>query len=127
MKKEEDLNYVVKLEKAIKKKYGEEAIQNPASFWNQEKEKLYLEQLKDFVEKQRKHESASEPKNVNGILITRKLLSKERKLNCPVCVKRLKTINDDIYITKFECCEACYIKNIERHRKDQDSAHKNGD
>ena len=28
--KEKDLNYIAGLEKAIKKKYGEEAIQNPA-------------------------------------------------------------------------------------------------
>ena len=35
--KETDLDYVAKLEKAIKKKYGEEAIQNPAKFWNEEK------------------------------------------------------------------------------------------
>ena len=113
--KEKDLNYIVGLEKAIKKKYGEEAIENPSKFWNEEKEKEYLQQLTEFVDKQRNHELAAEPENVNGILITRKLLNKERKLNCPACERRLKTINDDIYITKFECCEICYIKNFERH------------
>jgi len=130
MNKERDLNYVAKLEKAIKKKYGEEAVQNPASFWDEEKEKIYLQQLAEFVEKQRKYESSSEPENVNGILITRKLLNKERKLNCPVCSKKLRTVNDDIHVTKFECCEGCYIKNIERHipnKAERSAKKKNGE
>ena len=37
-----DPNYVVKLEKAIAEKYGEETIQNPKKNWNEEKE--YLDQ-----------------------------------------------------------------------------------
>ncbi len=54
--KEKDLNYIAGLEKAIKKKYGDEAIQNPAKFWDEEKEKDYIQQLEDFVEKQKKFE-----------------------------------------------------------------------
>ena len=127
MKKEKDLNYIAKLEKAIKKKYGEEAIQNPAKFWNEEKEKLYLQQLAEFVDKQKKLESSSEPENVNGILITRKLLNRERKLNCSVCAGRIKTVNDEICDTKFECCERCYIKNIEGRHHDQNNEQRNGD
>ncbi|MAL15613.1 MAG: hypothetical protein CL554_19570, partial [Algoriphagus sp.] len=105
-----DLNYIAKLEKAIRKKYGQEAIENPAKHWDEEKEKEYLLQLKDFVEKQRKKETAIEPENVNGVLITRKLLNKDNKINCPVCKKRTKTVRDDIYMNKFECCEQCYIE-----------------
>ena len=71
-----DLNYVAGLEKAIKKKYGDEAIDNPAKHWDEEKEKEYLSQLKDFVAKQRKSEAEVEPENVNGVLITRKLFNK---------------------------------------------------
>ena len=33
-----DPNYVVKLEKAIAKKYGDEAIENPKKHWSDEKE-----------------------------------------------------------------------------------------
>ena len=33
MSKEKDPNYVVKVEKAIADKYGEEAIQNPKANW----------------------------------------------------------------------------------------------
>ena len=42
--KEKDLNYIAGLEKAIKKKYGPEAIENPAKHWDEEKEKDYIQQ-----------------------------------------------------------------------------------
>tara|TARA_R110002110_G_scaffold135914_1_gene320313 strand:- start:1683 stop:2078 length:396 start_codon:yes stop_codon:yes gene_type:complete len=111
--KEKDLDYIAALEKAIKKKYGVEAIENPAKFWNEEKEKDYIIQLKQSVEKQRKYEIEIEPENVNGVLITKKLLNKERKNNCSVCSKSVKNINDDIYLLKYDCCEKCYIKYVD--------------
>ena len=40
--KEKDLDYIAALEKAIKKKYGSDAIENPAKFWDEKKEKSYL-------------------------------------------------------------------------------------
>ena len=110
---EKDLNYIAALEKAIKKKYGDDAIQNPAKYWDEDKEKDYLQQLKDFVDKQRKYELEAEPENVNGVLITKKLLNKERKNICPVCGSSVKNINDDIYILKFDCCEKCYVSYVE--------------
>ena len=101
--KEKDLNYIVSLEKAIKRKYGEEAIENPAKFWDEKKEKDYLLQL----------EAINDLENVDGILVSRKLLNKEGILNCLTCSKEIKTINDDIYFTKFDCCETCYIRYVE--------------
>jgi hypothetical protein len=111
--KEEDINYIAALEKAIKKKYGPEAIENPAKYWDEEKEKVYIAQLKDFVEKQKKFEVQAEPENVNGVLITKKLLNKERKNNCSVCSRSVKNINDDIYLLKYDCCEKCYINYVD--------------
>ena len=108
-----DLNYVAGLEKAIKKKYGDEAIDNPAKHWDEEKEKEYLSQLKDFVAKQRKSEAEVEPENVNGVLITRKLLNKDNKINCPVCSNMLRTVNDDIYMLKYDCCEKCFFQYVD--------------
>tara|TARA_A100001515_G_scaffold83149_1_gene65925 strand:+ start:728 stop:1111 length:384 start_codon:yes stop_codon:yes gene_type:complete len=107
-----DVNYIAGLEKAISKKYGKLAIQNPSKFWDKDKEEEYKNQLKEFVEKQRKSESSSEYENVDGVLISRKLLIKEGKIRCPTCKNFLKTINDDIYFTKFECCEGCFIKYV---------------
>ena len=44
MKKNKDPNYVAKLEKAIAEKYGSTTIQNPMSFWDDEKEELHKEE-----------------------------------------------------------------------------------
>ena len=52
--KEKDLNYIAGLEKAIKKKYGPEAIENHAKHWDEEKEKDYIQQLEDFCPKTEK-------------------------------------------------------------------------
>ena len=111
--KEADLNYIAGLEKAIKDKYGTETIENPAKHWDKEKEKSYIQQLQEFVEKQKKVEDEHTLKNVDGVLVSRKLLNKEGILNCPTCNKKLKTINDDIYFTKFDCCETCYISYVD--------------
>ena len=115
--KKKDLNYIAGLEKAIKKKYGEEAIENPAKFWDKDKEKDYIQQLEEFVEKQKKSEHEHDVENVDGVLVSRKLLNKEGIFNCSTCSKKLKTINDDIYFTKFDCCETCYIKYVEGREK----------
>ena len=41
-----DPNYAAKVEKAIAEKYGKEAVENPKSKWDDEKEKEYLAELK---------------------------------------------------------------------------------
>ena len=115
--KKKDLNYIAGLEKAIKKKYGEEAIQNPASYWDETKEKEYIQQLEEYVQKQKKFERQHELENVDGVLTSHKLINKEGILICSTCEKKLKTINDDIYFTKYECCEACFVKYVEGREK----------
>ena len=47
-------NEIAKYEKAIKDKYGDEAIRNPKSGWDEEKEKSYLEELKSFTPTKKK-------------------------------------------------------------------------
>jgi len=42
---EKDFNYIARVEKAIKEKYGLDAIVNPKSGWDREKEEKYLEHL----------------------------------------------------------------------------------
>ena len=46
-----DQAYIAKLEKAISQKYGDEATHNPKRFWDEDKEKEYLQQS---VEEQQK-------------------------------------------------------------------------
>ena len=48
----EDPNKIAAIEKAITEKYGKETVQNPKGNWNDDKEKEYLEQSKQFYKKQ---------------------------------------------------------------------------
>jgi len=108
-----DPDYVAALEKAIGKKYGKTAIENPAKHWSPEKEKKYLNDLKDFVKKQERHEQDHDLENVDGILVSRKLLNKEAISNCLQCKKKLKTLDDEVFLAKFECCHKCYIQYVD--------------
>ena len=51
-----DPNYVVKIEQAIAKQYGEEAIQNPKKTWTEEKDEQYFSQLKELYKNQKQEE-----------------------------------------------------------------------
>ena len=108
-----DLDYIVKLERAIAQKYGKEAIQNPKGNWDEEKEKEYLQQLKKLYDKEIKKDHHSEKIKVEGFLVPRKLINKDTKRNCPVCEEYSFSRNDDVYMSKFECCCKCYIEYIE--------------
>ena len=44
-----DYDKIAAVEKAIKEKYGDEAIQNPRADWDEKKEKEYLEQMKRVI------------------------------------------------------------------------------
>jgi len=110
--KKKDPNYVVKLEKAIAKKYGEEAIENPKKYWTEEKEKEYLSQLKEFYKDTDDKEDIDKDE-VNGIFIPKKLLNRESNRSCPICNTYSFKSNDDVYMSKFDCCEMCYIQWIE--------------
>lgn len=112
-----DYDKIAEIERAIKQKYGSGAIQNPAKSWTEEKEKDYLEQLQELNEKRNKQYAVDQKVEVDGFLVTRKLLIKENKINCPICCTRLKTARDDIYINKFDCCEKCFIEYVEDREK----------
>jgi hypothetical protein len=108
MKKEIDINYIARLEKAITDKYGKETIQNPERFWNEEKEKEYLKQLKE-----RPSDSDSEyAEEREGFLLSGKLFKEEGNYNCKVCKSFYKR-RDYLYKIKFDCCSNCYVQYIE--------------
>jgi hypothetical protein len=108
-----DPNYVVKIEKAIAQKYGIETIINPKSLWNEEKESDYLEQVKQNIEKEQILEDKEHKIEINGVFISKKLLSKESIRSCTVCNTYSFSLKDDVYMNKFECCEVCFIKYVE--------------
>ena len=81
--------------------------------WDDEKEKEYLEQLKKRNKKDNIIEQQQEMIEVDGFLVPKKLLNRDKDKNCPVCDGYLKTIKDDIYMAKHECCEGCFIQYVE--------------
>ena len=105
-----DLNQIAKIEKAMSKKFGKESIVNPKSGWDDEKEKEYLENLKEFYEQSKQDEDKI---NEDGFFITRGLINKETNRVCPVCDTYSFYGRDDLYMSKFECCEKCYIQWVE--------------
>ena len=108
-----DLNYIAGLEKAIKEKYGEKTIVMPNANWNEQKEEDYRKQVEERIKKERHREDALEKIEVNGILISKKLLNRESKRKCPVCGVYSFDIRDDVYMNKFQCCFRCYGKYVE--------------
>lgn len=118
MSMDKDWDHIARIEKAINQKYGREAIINPASEWSEEKEKEYLEQLKEMSEKQITLDEQQEKVEADGFLVNKKLLTRETTIfNCSVCTKRLKTVKDDIYYNKFECCQRCFVQYVEGREK----------
>ena len=108
-----DYDRIAAFEKAIKEKYGSEAIANPKSNWNEEKEKEYLIQMKEHYAIRRKNEEREEKVEADGFKVSKKLLNRESLKNCPVCNAFPKSVKDDIYLLKYDCCNKCYIQYVE--------------
>ena len=107
-----DPNYVVKIEQQIQKKYGEKATQHPKKDWTAQKEQEYLIQLKEVYHKEIKEEDFDKVE-VEGVFVPRKLINKNSSRSCPVCSIYSFKSNDDVYMSKFNCCEKCYIQWVE--------------
>ncbi len=112
-----DPNYVAKLEKAIAEKYGSEAVQNPRGNWTPEKEADFVEQLRTANLKIKELERKIEKIEVDGVLVSQKLLIRETNRSCPVCSKYSFESKDDVYMNKFDCCFTCYIQYVEDREK----------
>ena len=108
-----DLNEIAKYEVAISKKYGKEAIQHPKADWTDEKEEEYQQQIRELHQKEIKHREKNEKVEVDGILISKKLFSKDEDRVCPVCSSYSFDLRDNVYMTKFDCCFKCYIQWVE--------------
>lgn len=104
-----DPDRLIKVEKAIKEKYGSETIQNPKATWDDEKEQEYLAEIKKIYQNEKPREKIE----VNGILMPKKLFMRESKRTCPVCEVYTRSLKDDVYLTKFKCCFKCYIMHVE--------------
>jgi len=108
-----DLNEIAKYEVAISKKYGKEAIKHPKSDWTDEKEEKYQQQIRELHQKEIKYREKNEKVEVDGILVSKKLFSKDEDRVCPVCSSYSFDLRDNVYMTKFDCCFKCYIQWVE--------------
>ena len=97
-----DPNYSIKVEQAIAKKYGKDTVQHPKKNWDDKKEREYLSQIKDFYNSS---EQTFDEVELEGVLISRKLITRESKRTCPVCNIYSFKSKDDVYMSKFDCCE----------------------
>lgn len=110
--KDKDLNHIAAVEKAISEKYGSEAVANPRANWDEEKEKEYLSQMREFYQKIKKNEEYQEKIDINGIKVSKKLLNRESLTSCSVCGSFPRKSMDDVCLIKFQCCGACYDKYV---------------
>lgn len=110
---EDKFTYIAKLEKAIKEKYGEEALIVPKL--PEEREQEYLDQIKliSFQEIKNKEQISEK----EGFLIEKKLIIKDIVKECPKCNVLTKYIIDDLYILKFKMCYKCFLINEEKFKK----------
>jgi len=111
-------NNIAAIEKAIAEKYGSETIVNPKSGWSEEKEKEYLEQLKELSLKEQRQKEQTDKIEKDGFFVGKHLISKKKERNCPVCDIYSFDMRDDLYMNKFECCFKCYIQWVE-HREER--------
>ena len=108
------LDDIARFEKAIAKKYGPEAIENPRKYWNDEKEKSYQEQIKKVAQKEHAAEEKDDKVELDGFLISKKLLNKDTtRRTCPVCKSYSFKIRDDVFMNKYDCCYRCYTQWVE--------------
>ena len=112
-------DYIVKLEKAISQKYGEEATHNPRRYWDEDKEKEYIQQSQLEQQKFAKNAESQDKIEADGFLINKKLLNRDHNRTCPVCSKYSFHPRDDLYMNKFEACFKCYIQYIEGGREER--------
>jgi hypothetical protein len=112
-------DYIVKLEKAISQKYGEEATHNPRRFWDEDKEKEYIQQSQIEQQKFAKNAESQDKIEADGFLINKKLLNRDHNRTCPVCSKYSFHPRDDLYMNKFEACFKCYIQYIDGGREER--------
>lgn len=104
-----------KLSKAIVDRWGHEVAEDYRARWNRTKEELYIEQLK-AIDKARNKQEQDDKVLVDGVLLPKKLFTKDRENNnriCNMCKTYSLRYADDLYMNKYKVCEKCYIEHLE--------------
>lgn len=108
-----DINFVQALEKAVKEKYGEEATFNPKQFWDENREKQYIEEVKQAYKKEYLNIETQEKIEVDGVLMPKKLINRNNLKECSLCNTYSFNKRDDLYLNKFKACYKCYLCKLE--------------
>jgi hypothetical protein len=113
-----DTNYIAAVEKAISEKYGKNTVQDFRKDWCEQKEKIYLDQLKNQTEKIKHSKIRKEKKQVGEVFISKPLSNKKTERVCPVCKTYSFSSQDDLYMNRFQCCSKCYFDFVD-HQEDR--------
>lgn len=108
-----DPDYLDKVQKAIVEKYGEETVESPRANWTRAKELEYLKELRKKSQNENLEEEPEDKVEVDGVLIPKKLFTKETDRVCTSCGGYSFNIRDDLYMTKFRCCFKCFVQYVE--------------
>ena len=101
MKTKKDPNYLAAVEKAIAEKYGKDTVQDFRNEWAEDKEKEYLNQLKDMRVKKDKLLTTKEEIVLGDVKITKRRTKQKADRTCPVCKTYSFSRKDDLYMNRF--------------------------
>ena len=113
MKTRKDPNTIAAIEKAIAEKYGKDTVQDFRNEWQEDKERHYLNQLKEMRIERDKFSMYKEEVVVGDVKITKRSNSQKQDRSCPVCKTYSFSRRDDLYMNRFKCCYDCYIDFIQ--------------
>ena len=113
MKNRKDPNIIAAIEKAIAEKYGKDTVQDFRNEWEEDKEKEYLNQLKEMRVKRDKFSTSKEEITVGDVKIKKRPDRQKEDRSCPVCKTYSFSRRDDLYMNRFKCCYDCYVDFIE--------------
>jgi DNA repair exonuclease SbcCD ATPase subunit len=109
MNTKKDLNYLASVEKAIAEKYGKDTVQDFRNEWESEKEKKYLNQLKELKTKLDKLSATKQELVIGEVKINKGHSQRKDDRTCPVCKTYSFSRKDDLYMNRFKCCYDCYV------------------
>jgi hypothetical protein len=100
-------------EKAISEKYGEETVSNPKSGWDNEKEALYLEQMKKVYQREKIIKDKEHKEKHEGFFVSSNLFINRQSRKCEACGCFSLSKSDNLFLNKYSCCQKCYIEYVE--------------
>ena len=109
MTKKIDAGSIAGLEKAVAEKYGKDAVQDFREEWQEDKEKKYLNQLKERENSLSNKEARKEIITEGDFVFKSRRKQETVDRTCPVCKTYSFSAQDDLYMNRFKACRLCYF------------------